>query len=141
MPSFFYSEMIFYLMRLFKFTGLAPITLDTAAIYPGLLFSLFGPRRAFRIRLAVRFGLDAFLAFFFTFSHTVAAFALALARRVSCWHFFHDIVLLFLDLFVRVNIVASDNVTYTLCIICEKSSYWLTGHYFLIFDRSCLVFW
>jgi hypothetical protein len=72
----------------------AVTALDPAAQNPGLFFSLFGPRRTVRTRFIVGFGLDTALAFFLTFSDTITAFAFAFARRVSCWHFFHDIDLL-----------------------------------------------
>ena len=96
--------------------------LDPAAIDPGLIFSFFGPRGAIWIRLAVRFRLDVLLAFFLSFSDTVAAFAFAFPRRVSGWHFFHDIVLLIQEWLFKVCIVASDNVKRNLGIIFNKSS-------------------
>jgi hypothetical protein len=96
--------------------------LDPAAIDAGLIFSFFGPRGAIWIRLVVRFRLDVLLAFFLTFPDTVAAFAFAVARRVSCRHFFHDIVLLIQDWLFKVCIVASDNVKCKLGIIFNKSS-------------------
>lgn len=96
--------------------------LDPAAINPGLIFSFFGPRGAIWIRLAVRFRLDVLLAFFLSLSDTVTAFALAIARCVSGWHFFHDIVLLIQDWLFEVCIVISDNVKCNLGIIFNKSS-------------------
>jgi hypothetical protein len=71
--------------------------LNTSAINPGLLFAAFGMGGAVRIRLAVRFGLEVFLALLLTLSDTVTAFAFAIARRVSFRHFFHDIFLLIQD--------------------------------------------
>ena len=69
-------------------------TLHASAINPGLFFAASGPGGAIGARLAVTFSLDAILAFFFALSDAIAAFAFAIARRISCRHIFHDITLL-----------------------------------------------
>ena len=51
-----------------------------------LLLPVFGPRWAIRARAAIRFSLDAFLAFILTFFNSVTAFAFTFAGCVSCGH-------------------------------------------------------
>jgi hypothetical protein len=60
-----------------------------------LIISVLGPGGAVRARGAGGLRGNAILAFFLTFPDTVTAFTFTITRRISRWHAFHFIFLLY----------------------------------------------